>query len=79
MSLLWTSDAMIEAMNGRPVGKLPDGITGISIDTRTLRKGRRSLPSRAMRWTATIMRQQLLQLAQRFLLWRKQNCPRSVS
>ncbi|MEK1853917.1 MAG: Mur ligase family protein, partial [Phyllobacterium sp.] len=39
MSLLWTSDAMIEAMNGRPVGKLPDGITGISIDTRTLRKG----------------------------------------
>ncbi len=39
MSLLWTSEAMIEAMNGRPVGKLPDGITGISIDTRTLRKG----------------------------------------
>ncbi|MEK1887587.1 MAG: UDP-N-acetylmuramoylalanyl-D-glutamyl-2,6-diaminopimelate--D-alanyl-D-alanine ligase [Phyllobacterium sp.] len=39
MSLLWTSDAMIEAMNGRPVGKLPDGITGISIDTRTLKQG----------------------------------------
>eukprot|EP01133_Synstelium_polycarpum_P024886 gene24886-29865_t len=30
---------MIEAMNGRPVGALPEGITGISIDTRTLRKG----------------------------------------
>ena len=39
MSLLWTSEAMIEAMNGRPVGALPEGITGISIDTRTLRKG----------------------------------------
>jgi UDP-N-acetylmuramoyl-tripeptide--D-alanyl-D-alanine ligase len=39
MKLLWTSDAMIEAMNGRPVGALPDGITGISIDTRTLRTG----------------------------------------
>ncbi|MBZ9602868.1 UDP-N-acetylmuramoylalanyl-D-glutamyl-2,6-diaminopimelate--D-alanyl-D-alanine ligase [Phyllobacterium chamaecytisi] len=39
MSLLWTSDAMVEAMNGRPVGKLPEGITGISIDTRTLQSG----------------------------------------
>ncbi|MGN7770417.1 UDP-N-acetylmuramoylalanyl-D-glutamyl-2,6-diaminopimelate--D-alanyl-D-alanine ligase [Phyllobacterium sp. 22552] len=39
MSLLWSSDAMIAAMNGRPVGKLPEGITGISIDTRTLRGG----------------------------------------
>lgn len=39
MSLLWSSDAMIAAMNGRPVGELPDGITGISIDTRTLRDG----------------------------------------
>ncbi|EJN04114.1 UDP-N-acetylmuramoylalanyl-D-glutamyl-2,6-diaminopimelate--D-alanyl-D-alanine ligase [Phyllobacterium sp. YR531] len=39
MSLLWSSDAMIAAMNGRPVGELPEGITGISIDTRTLRDG----------------------------------------
>lgn len=39
MSLLWSSDAMIAAMSGRPVGKLPEGITGISIDTRTLRDG----------------------------------------
>ncbi|MEP7454659.1 UDP-N-acetylmuramoylalanyl-D-glutamyl-2,6-diaminopimelate--D-alanyl-D-alanine ligase [Phyllobacterium sp. SB3] len=39
MSLLWSSDAMITAMNGRPVGELPQGITGISIDTRTLRDG----------------------------------------
>ncbi|MCX8279606.1 UDP-N-acetylmuramoylalanyl-D-glutamyl-2,6-diaminopimelate--D-alanyl-D-alanine ligase [Phyllobacterium sp. 0TCS1.6C] len=39
MSLLWTSDAMLEAMNGRPVGTLPEGITGISIDTRTLKEG----------------------------------------
>jgi UDP-N-acetylmuramoyl-tripeptide--D-alanyl-D-alanine ligase len=30
---------MIQAMSGRPVGKLPAGITGISIDTRTLRDG----------------------------------------
>jgi UDP-N-acetylmuramoyl-tripeptide--D-alanyl-D-alanine ligase len=39
MSFLWSSDAMIAAMNGRPVGELPEGITGISIDTRTLRDG----------------------------------------
>ncbi len=36
---LWTSDAMVEAMEGRPVGTLPAGITGISIDSRTLKPG----------------------------------------
>lgn len=30
---------MVKAMEGRPVGHLPEGITGISIDSRTLRKG----------------------------------------
>ena len=29
MSLLWTSEALVEAMEGRPIGSLPDGITGI--------------------------------------------------
>ncbi|MCB1438888.1 MAG: UDP-N-acetylmuramoylalanyl-D-glutamyl-2,6-diaminopimelate--D-alanyl-D-alanine ligase [Nitratireductor sp.] len=36
---LWDSDAFISATNGRPVGDLPEGITGISIDTRTLQPG----------------------------------------
>lgn len=39
MTLLWESDAMISAMNGRPVGQLPEGISGISIDTRSLKQG----------------------------------------
>ncbi|CAD7023685.1 UDP-N-acetylmuramoylalanyl-D-glutamyl-2, 6-diaminopimelate--D-alanyl-D-alanine ligase [Pseudorhizobium endolithicum] len=36
MSWLWTSDAMVSAMGGRPVGTLPEGITGISIDSRSI-------------------------------------------
>ena len=28
MSLLWTSEALVEAMGGRPIGSLPQGITG---------------------------------------------------
>ncbi|MCY0147870.1 UDP-N-acetylmuramoylalanyl-D-glutamyl-2,6-diaminopimelate--D-alanyl-D-alanine ligase [Hoeflea sp. G2-23] len=39
MSLLWTAPAMIEAMEGRPVGALPEGVTGISIDSRTTCQG----------------------------------------
>jgi UDP-N-acetylmuramoyl-tripeptide--D-alanyl-D-alanine ligase len=39
MTGLWTSDAMIAAMGGRPLGTMPRGITGISIDTRTLKPG----------------------------------------
>ena len=36
---LWTAKEMVEAMGGRPVGDLPEGITGISIDSRTLAPG----------------------------------------
>lgn len=36
---LWTSADMVEAMEGRPFGTLPAGITGISIDSRTLKDG----------------------------------------
>ncbi len=32
---LWTFNEMVEAMNGRPVGSFPAGVTGISIDSRT--------------------------------------------
>ena len=39
MSFLWTSEALVAAMDGRPVGRLPEGVTGISIDTRTLAPG----------------------------------------
>lgn len=39
MNLLWTSEAMVAAMGGRPIGNLPEGVTGISIDSRTLVKG----------------------------------------
>jgi len=39
MSLLWTSQDMIEAMDGRPVGAIPEGVTGISIDSRTAGEG----------------------------------------
>ena len=39
MTLSVDSAEMIRAMDGRPVGAMPEGVTGISIDSRTLRKG----------------------------------------
>ncbi len=39
MSWLWTSETMVSAMGGRPVGHLPEGISGISIDSRSLEQG----------------------------------------
>ena len=39
MNLLWTSEALVSAMEGRPLGPLPEGVSGISIDTRTLQPG----------------------------------------
>ena len=36
---LWRTDRMIEAMAGRPVGAMPEGIGGISIDSRSLGAG----------------------------------------
>ena len=36
MSALWTSQDFVEAIQGRPFGSLPDHVSGISIDTRTL-------------------------------------------
>ena len=36
---LWTSDELVAAMAGRPVGHLPEGITGISIDSRSIAPG----------------------------------------
>ena len=39
MSDLWTADALIAATEGRPLGQMPEGIGGISIDTRSLKAG----------------------------------------
>jgi UDP-N-acetylmuramoyl-tripeptide--D-alanyl-D-alanine ligase len=39
VSWLWTSEDMISAMAGRPFGTLPEGITGISIDSRSIGPG----------------------------------------
>ncbi|TWF54381.1 UDP-N-acetylmuramoylalanyl-D-glutamyl-2,6-diaminopimelate--D-alanyl-D-alanine ligase [Neorhizobium alkalisoli] len=39
MSWLWTSQDMVAAMGGRPFGQLPTGITGISIDSRSVGAG----------------------------------------
>ena len=36
---LWKSDDMVEAMEGRPFGNLPAGVTGVSIDSRSLKPG----------------------------------------
>jgi UDP-N-acetylmuramoyl-tripeptide--D-alanyl-D-alanine ligase len=38
-SLLWTSAELIEAMGARPLGTLPAGVTGISIDSRSVEQG----------------------------------------
>jgi UDP-N-acetylmuramoyl-tripeptide--D-alanyl-D-alanine ligase len=39
VTLLWDTGTLIAAVGGRPVGMLPEGVTGISIDTRTLQRG----------------------------------------
>lgn len=39
MSALWTSAAMAAAMGAQVQGRLPDGITGLSIDSRTIAPG----------------------------------------
>jgi UDP-N-acetylmuramoyl-tripeptide--D-alanyl-D-alanine ligase len=39
MSFLWTSEALVAAMDGRPLGPMPEGIAGISIDSRSLEAG----------------------------------------
>ena len=39
MSFLWSSAELVEAMDGRPLGSMPEGVGGISIDTRSLRPG----------------------------------------
>ncbi|MGB3813387.1 MAG: UDP-N-acetylmuramoylalanyl-D-glutamyl-2,6-diaminopimelate--D-alanyl-D-alanine ligase [Shinella sp.] len=39
MTWLWTSADLVAAMRGRPIGNLPHGITGISIDSRAITPG----------------------------------------
>lgn len=39
MTWLWTSADLVAAMRGRPIGNLPQGITGISIDSRAITPG----------------------------------------
>lgn len=39
MSLLWTSQDLVAAMGGRPLGLMPEGVSGISIDSRGLTPG----------------------------------------
>lgn len=39
MKWLWTTADLIAATNGRPIGNLPEGVTGISIDSRAITKG----------------------------------------
>ncbi|WP_117192497.1 UDP-N-acetylmuramoylalanyl-D-glutamyl-2,6-diaminopimelate--D-alanyl-D-alanine ligase [Rhizobium terrae] len=36
MSLLWTSEELTSAIGGRPIGNLPAGVTGLSIDSRSI-------------------------------------------
>ncbi|MFC0283936.1 UDP-N-acetylmuramoylalanyl-D-glutamyl-2,6-diaminopimelate--D-alanyl-D-alanine ligase [Camelimonas abortus] len=38
-SPLWTGEELLQAMGARPVGRLPEAIGGVSIDTRTLQPG----------------------------------------
>jgi UDP-N-acetylmuramoyl-tripeptide--D-alanyl-D-alanine ligase len=38
-TLLWTSDAMVKAMRAASQGALPEGVTGLSIDSRTIATG----------------------------------------
>ncbi|MDO6963519.1 UDP-N-acetylmuramoylalanyl-D-glutamyl-2,6-diaminopimelate--D-alanyl-D-alanine ligase [Rhizobium alvei] len=39
MDFLWTTDELVAAMAGRPMGTMPAGISGISIDSRAVKPG----------------------------------------
>ncbi|MBD9372906.1 UDP-N-acetylmuramoylalanyl-D-glutamyl-2,6-diaminopimelate--D-alanyl-D-alanine ligase [Rhizobium sp. ARZ01] len=39
MTMLWTFEDLIAATHGRPIGTMPAGITGISIDSRSISPG----------------------------------------
>jgi UDP-N-acetylmuramoyl-tripeptide--D-alanyl-D-alanine ligase len=39
MAFLWTIDELVAATGGRPSGTMPEGITGITIDSRTIAPG----------------------------------------
>ena len=39
MDWLWLADDMVRAMEGRPVGSLPKGVSGLSIDSRSVGSG----------------------------------------
>ena len=39
MSLLWTTGDLVAAAGGRLKGRAPPGVTGISIDSRTVQPG----------------------------------------
>lgn len=39
MSFLWTSQEMATVMDGRPIGQMPEGVTGLSIDSRGITEG----------------------------------------
>ncbi len=39
MSVLWTFEQLAQATGGRPLGSVPGGIGGVSIDTRSLKPG----------------------------------------
>jgi UDP-N-acetylmuramoyl-tripeptide--D-alanyl-D-alanine ligase len=39
VSGLWRSEALVAAIRGRPIGQLPEYLTGISIDTRSITRG----------------------------------------
>ena len=36
---VWTGFGLVNALAARVVGRAPDGVTGVSIDTRTIQKG----------------------------------------
>lgn len=39
MSVLWTAEELVKAAGGRPIGTMPQAVTGISIDSRSLVPG----------------------------------------
>jgi UDP-N-acetylmuramoyl-tripeptide--D-alanyl-D-alanine ligase len=39
MTMLWPIEELVAATGGRPAGRMPDGVTGISIDSRTAAPG----------------------------------------
>ena len=76
MSFLWTSEALLDAVNGRPIGEMPEGVNGVSIDTRSLKPGEAFFAIKGDRFDGHNFLPAAMKAGAALPLWMKQRLPR---